>query len=63
MVEKRAKNGSKPELWPAIRVDSLGGSLENLDFLLGCQGHSQKAGKSDVYFRGICGTSVRAEGR
>lgn len=46
MVEKRAKNGAKLELWSAIRVDSLGGSLENLDFLLGCQGHIQKQGRA-----------------
>lgn len=46
MVEKRAKNRGKPELWPAIRAESLGGSLENLDFLLGCQGHIQKQGRA-----------------
>lgn len=45
MVEKKAKKRAKPGLWPAISVESLGGSLENLGFLLGFQGHSQKQGR------------------
>ena len=52
MVEKKAKNRAKPELWPAISVESLGGSLENLDFLLGCRGHSQKQGRVTCILEG-----------
>lgn len=60
MAGKRAKNRAKLEPWPTIGVESLLGSAENLDLLLGCQGYIQRQG------RAICvseGSVVPASGQ